>query len=102
MRAIYMKDDQEKSAGVKFNDPEGRFLDNEARERVLAALERLPEKLQRVFVLREMEGFSHPEIGRILKVPVGTVKTRFHRAIMKLRREMRELMPVPEKKCEGT
>lgn len=97
MRAIYLKEDQEKRSTIKYNDPEGRMMSTEMKEIVTKALEKLPEKLQKVFVLRELEGFSHPEIGKILKIPVGTVKTRFHRAIMKLRQEMRSVIPIHEK-----
>lgn len=102
MKAIYVKEDQEKKTSIKYNDPEGQMMTTETTEIVFKALEKLPEKLQKVFILREMEGFSHPEIGKILKIPVGTVKTRFHRAIMKLRGEMRDVLPNYEKKCEGT
>ncbi len=41
-----------------------------------AALRKLPEAFRTVVVLREMEGFCYEEIGEILEVPAGTVKSR--------------------------
>lgn len=102
MERIYLKEDQEKKNGIKYHDPEGYLMDAETGELVRAALKKLPDKLQKVFILREMEGFSHPEIGGILRIPVGTAKTRYHRAVLKLRREMRKRIPVSEIKCEDT
>ena len=51
----------------------------EMKERVEAALRELPEAFRTVVVLREMEGFSYDEIGEILDVPAGTVKSRLTR-----------------------
>jgi RNA polymerase sigma-70 factor (ECF subfamily) len=35
-----------------------------------------------------MEGFQYTEIGEILSLPVGTVKSLMHRAVKRLRREL--------------
>ncbi len=48
------------------------------------AIESLPAKQRRVFILKEIEGFKHAEIGDILKIPVGTVKSLHYRAIRHL------------------
>jgi len=55
------------------------------RDRVLAALEGLPPEQQEVVVLAFYEGLSYREIGRMLGVPEGTVKSRMHFAKRKLR-----------------
>jgi RNA polymerase sigma-70 factor (ECF subfamily) len=39
-------------------------------------------------VLKEIEGFKYAEIGEILNMPVGTVKSLMHRAVKGLRREL--------------
>jgi RNA polymerase sigma-70 factor (ECF subfamily) len=52
------------------------------------AITELPMRQRRVFVLKEVEGFKHAEIGKILGVPVGTVKSLLHRAIRHLRQEL--------------
>jgi RNA polymerase sigma-70 factor (ECF subfamily) len=51
----------------------------EMKARVEEALRKLPEAFRTVVVLREMEGFSYEEIGEILEVPAGTVKSRLTR-----------------------
>ncbi len=51
----------------------------EMKARVEACLRKLPEAFRTVVVLREMEGFCYEEIAEILKVPVGTVKSRLMR-----------------------
>lgn len=60
----------------------------DVRMAVSKALEVLPEKQRLVFVLKEMEGFRYTEIGEILRLPVGTVKSLMHRAVKRLRREL--------------
>lgn len=51
------------------------------RERVA----RLPEKQRRVILLRFFEDASLPDMARVLGCPVGTVKSRLHHALEKLR-----------------
>ena len=56
-----------------------------ARLTLETALARLPVSLRAVFVLREIEGYSHAEIGGILGIGVGASKVRLHRARRSLR-----------------
>ncbi len=44
------------------------------------AISRLPAGARQVFVLHEVEGFRHEEIGRILGLSPGTSKAQLHRA----------------------
>ena len=44
------------------------------------ALQTLSEELRLVVVLSDIEGFAYEEIATILRVPLGTVKSRLHRA----------------------
>lgn len=46
---------------------------------VRRAIDALPEVLREAIVLREMEGLSYKEIGRIAGVPIGTVMSRLAR-----------------------
>ena len=41
-----------------------------------------------MFVLHDIEGFRHEEIGRMLGVTTGTTKAQLHRARMLLRRHI--------------
>jgi RNA polymerase sigma-70 factor (ECF subfamily) len=53
------------------------------------ALERLEIKYRAVFVLKEMEGYSHEEIGEILGISVNSARVRLYRARQQLREYMR-------------
>tara|TARA_B100001250_G_scaffold412640_1_gene444424 strand:- start:250 stop:819 length:570 start_codon:yes stop_codon:yes gene_type:complete len=52
------------------------------------ALQRLPEEFRIVLVLRDQLGTSYEEIGEILDVPSGTVKSRIARARQKMKEEI--------------
>jgi RNA polymerase sigma-70 factor (ECF subfamily) len=45
-----------------------------------AAIERLPPGARQVFVLHDVEGYRHEEIGNLLGVSPGTSKSQLHRA----------------------
>lgn len=49
------------------------------------AVARLPAGARAVFVLHDVEGYKHEEIGQLLGVSVGTSKSQLHRARMTLR-----------------
>ena len=57
------------------------------------AVARLPGRERRVFVLKDIEGFKHDEIGRLLGIPEATVRTLLHRAVKRLRRDLAEFRP---------
>jgi RNA polymerase sigma-70 factor (ECF subfamily) len=50
-----------------------------------AAIQRLPEGAKQVFVLYEIEGYPHAEIGEMMGISSGTSKSQLHRARMILR-----------------
>lgn len=56
----------------------------ERRERVRASVDRLPELLRQVLLLAYYQGLKYREIAEILGIPVGTVKSRLHAALVKL------------------
>jgi RNA polymerase sigma-70 factor (ECF subfamily) len=58
------------------SDP-GAAVERAAIQRALAAL---PDGLRAVFVLREVEGYSHAEIGELLGIRAGTSEVRLFRA----------------------
>ncbi|MDH5643447.1 MAG: RNA polymerase sigma factor [Gemmatimonadota bacterium] len=53
-----------------------------------AAVERLPDGARQVFVLHDVEGYKHQEIGKMLGVTSGTTKAQLHRARMMLRKHL--------------
>jgi len=64
--------------------PEGALAAEEEHERVLRALEKLPEKYRLVLTLRFLEGLAPREIAHRLGEPDGTVRNRIFRALAKL------------------
>jgi RNA polymerase sigma-70 factor (ECF subfamily) len=61
-------------------DAEQLLADKQRREALELALDQLPGEQRAVFVLYEIEGFSVPEIGELLELPLGTVASRLGRA----------------------
>ena len=51
-----------------------------------AALLSLPDRAREIFVLHDVEGYKHHEIGTLLEISAGTSKAQLHRARMMLRR----------------
>jgi RNA polymerase sigma-70 factor (ECF subfamily) len=49
------------------------------------AIGRLPDGARQIFVLHDVEGYKHEEIGEMLGIAVGTSKAQLHRARMLLR-----------------
>jgi RNA polymerase sigma-70 factor (ECF subfamily) len=49
------------------------------------AVERLPEGCRQAFVLHDVEGFDHKEVGELLGIAEGTSKSQVFKARMKLR-----------------
>lgn len=57
----------------------------ELRERLLAALQRLNPEQRAVVVMHDIEGYVLEELESILQAPLGTLKSRLHRARQQLR-----------------
>lgn len=56
----------------------------EQRQLVRAAVDRLPELLRQVVLLAYFQGLKYQEVADTLGIPVGTVKSRLHAALVKL------------------
>ena len=56
------------------------------------ALEELSEEFRTVLILKELEGFRYEEIASLVGCPVGTVRSRIHRARFELRRKLERLL----------
>jgi RNA polymerase sigma-70 factor (ECF subfamily) len=71
--------------------PADTAAQRESAERLRASVESLPEKHRQVVLLRFFEDASLPEMATILECSVGTVKSRLHYALEKLREMESEL-----------
>lgn len=75
-------------------DPEKVAQNREQAEMLKMAISTLSDKLKSVLVLHDVEGLSQEEVGEVLKIPVGTVKSRVSRARAELREILRKQMVV--------
>lgn len=60
-------------------------------ERLVRALNDLPEEYKEVLLLWAVEGFSYKEISDSLDIPMGTVMSRLHRARQRLSEQLKDL-----------
>ena len=63
----------------------GRHAEPDLKRRMAEAIEALPEGYRTVFVMHDVEGYTHEEIGAALGVQSGTSKAQLFRARAKLR-----------------
>lgn len=75
------------------NDPLARQIQREGRERVEAAINMLPQDFRMPLVLKEIVGFSLAEVAAVLDMKEATVKTRLHRARLRVRDALGEAVP---------
>jgi len=61
------------------------FEKKDLREKILKGLENLTDIQKEVFILKNTQGFKIREIGKILKISEGTVKSHLNRAMEKLK-----------------
>jgi RNA polymerase sigma-70 factor (ECF subfamily) len=66
--------------------PANALVQNEATARVRRCVELLPDKHRQVILLRFFEDASLPDMAAVLGCSVGTVKSRLHHALDKLRK----------------
>jgi RNA polymerase sigma-70 factor, ECF subfamily len=66
-------------------DPLHAALSGELQQEIQQLLSQLPAEQRLILVLRDLEGYSYEEIGRITGVEMGTVKSRLNRARARLR-----------------
>ena len=70
--------------------PEAELISRETGGRVLALIDELPEPLRQALVLNSIDELSYEEIGRILRIPLGTVSSRIYAARRKLAKKLQE------------
>jgi RNA polymerase sigma-70 factor (ECF subfamily) len=66
-------------------DPAHGLLSEERRHAVQDALADLADDYRTVLVLKEMDGLSYEDIAAVVGCPIGTVRSRIHRARQELK-----------------
>lgn len=81
----------EKAGLVQKNDPAQLLMQQLDSEEIGAALSSLPDDFRVVAVLNLVQQMSYEDISRVLDVPIGTVRSRLHRARKLLQKALWEL-----------
>ena len=75
------------------SDPAETAARSEMELALHRAIAELSDERRVAIVLRDLEGLSYEEIARALEVPVGTVRSRIHRARMDLKDKLERFLP---------
>ncbi len=81
------------AAGLRSDAPEDTTLAQEEKERLIAAIQRLPEERQQLLILKFVEHLSNQEIGEIMDRSEGAIKSLYHRTLLALRDELTAEQP---------
>jgi RNA polymerase sigma-70 factor (ECF subfamily) len=73
--------------------PLEQVAEAERRDLVRSSVEQLPDFLRQVLVLAYYQGLKYREIADVVGVPVGTVKSRLHAALVRLQEAWSETCP---------
>jgi RNA polymerase sigma factor (sigma-70 family) len=81
----FVEDVAELEQGPETIEPEQAYQRTITQENLLRALEELSEEHRVVLILHDVEGYLLEEMKAILDCPIGTLKSRLHRARERLR-----------------
>jgi RNA polymerase sigma-70 factor (ECF subfamily) len=79
------------------NRPEDAAERRDEAEKLRKALDLLSPEHRMVLILKEIDGMKYEEMADALEVPIGTIRSRLHRA----RLELREILERQEKEQAG-
>lgn len=82
--------DQEEGAGTQFVDLRQELFQGMLGDEITTALNALPVDFRTVILLCDVEEFSYEEIAKIVDIPIGTVRSRLHRARGMLQEKLKE------------
>jgi RNA polymerase sigma-70 factor (ECF subfamily) len=92
---INMGDDQGIQEPPSNNMPADEVLEQEEiQKKVQLCLDRLENEFREVVVLRDMQGLSYEDIGNMLQIAEGTVKSRLFRARVLVKNCLKRFMGV--------
>ena len=70
---------------TSFTDLRVKLIQNTVGDEILNAVNKLNIKHRTILLLSDLEEFSYEEISQILNIPIGTVRSRLHRARSKVK-----------------
>lgn len=69
-----------KSDRAQENNLDKEYYNDLLDDELTAAIDQLPTKMREVFLLCDLEGYSYEETAEFVNCPIGTVRSRLHRA----------------------
>ena len=69
-----------KSDRAQENNLDSDYYNNLLDDELTEAIDKLPTKMREVFLLCDLEGYSYEETAELVDCPIGTVRSRLHRA----------------------
>lgn len=82
----------DKQGALTYKDTPDRIIESQELQQVIFdAIAELPEELRQAITLREVEGMSYEDMADLMKVPVGTVRSRIFRARQFIEERMKKL-----------
>lgn len=72
--------DNVKSDRAEENNLDKEFYNDLLDDELTQAIDQLPTKMREVFLLCDLEGYSYEETAELVQCPIGTVRSRLHRA----------------------
>lgn len=69
-----------KDRNAQSTDLRKDFYDNLLEDEVVSAMDSLTEEFRTIIILSDLEEMTYEEISEILEIPLGTVRSRLHRA----------------------
>lgn len=89
---VSIEDQEERETPVNIVDwapgPVEQLLSQELQHEMDEAIEALPPEFRQVFILRDVEEMSNAEVAEVLDLSVAAVKSRLHRARLKVRNRL--------------
>lgn len=70
-------------------------------EIIQRAIDSLPEKFKEVIIFRDIQELSYEEISSIVKIPLGTVKSRVNRGRFKLQEKLTQYLSAEGRSASG-
>jgi RNA polymerase sigma factor (sigma-70 family) len=86
---VFIRHQEDEPSSTRYLDLYEEMGDSQLGDEVTRALESLRPEF-RVVVLLDLEGFTYEEIATIAEIPIGTVRSRLHRARNVLAGRLRE------------
>ncbi|MDH3651255.1 MAG: sigma-70 family RNA polymerase sigma factor [Saprospiraceae bacterium] len=82
--------DQDESSISEYQDLREEIFENLLGDEVTVAINALPIDFRTVILLCDVEGFTYDEISKIIDIPIGTVRSRLHRARNMLKEKLKK------------